>query len=317
MLNIYDGTLGIFVDKDKIEYELRNLLSKLGDSLQYEFQDGETGLVILTGKNEDEKKVIPFEHPFIFTGLDHRQYVAIDIRAFMKSNLSNMVTIAEGINDRYNGYLQLRRAIFNRMMLDGELDWFRTSRNLLLEAYAIILRQFTNIVTFDKRLAEKAEIVAKLQFVTTDVEKEIDLTTAIERLPHKTINDLKNGYLKDDYALLSKLAALNKLVLPSRTIGSFVANLKALANNDRAEGLTTDLYTQVISRSFYSFDSNSLAIGFIEHLPTFIAIYFNVVTEGINSKSSMRKIINSFKNVLKPRDVTNILDQAFKSNIIS
>ena len=317
MLNIYDGTLGIFVDKDKMEYELRNLLSKLGDSLQYEFQDGDTGLVILTGKNEDEKSVIPFEHPFVFTGLDHRQYVAIDIRAFMKSNLSNMVTVAEGINDRYNGYLQLRRAIFNRMMLDGELDWFRTSRNLLMEAFSIILRQFTHIVTFDKKLAEKAELIAKLHFVTMDEEKDIDLATAVERLPHKTVNELRNGYLKDDYMLLTKLAALNKLVLPSRTIGSFVTNLKALANNDRAEALTTDLYTQVISRSFYSFDSGSLAIAFMEHIPSFIAIYFNVVTEGINSKSSMRKVINSFKNVLKPKDVTNILDQAFKSNIIS
>ena len=317
MLNIYDGTIGIFVDKEKIAYELQNLLSKQGDTLQYEFQDGKTGLVIITGKNEDEKKVLPFEHPFIFTGLDHRQYVAIDMRGFMKSNLTNLVTVAEGINDKYNGYIQLRRAVFNRMMLDGELDWFRTSRNLLLEAYAIILRQFTHIVTFDKDLADKAEIIAKLQFVTMDEEDKINLNTAVERLPHRTISELKNGSLKDELTLLSKLEALNKLILPSSTIGSFVNNLKALGNNDRSEGLTTDLYLQVLSRSFYSFDSSNLAIGFVEHMPTFIAIYYNVITEGINSKSSMRKIVNNFKNVLKPRDVANILEQAFKDNIIS
>jgi len=317
MLNIYEGTLGLFFDKDKLEHELRNLLSISGDTLQYEFQDGNTGLVIITGKNENEKKILPFEHPFIFTGLSKRQYVAIDLRAFMKSNIENIVTIAEGLNDRYNGELQLRRLIYTRMMLDGEYGWLRPIRNNLVDVFSIIIRQLTNIITFDKSLAEKAELIAKIHFVTVNEENKITLDNVIDRLPQKTQQSLHNGALKHDYEMLQKLYTLNKLILPSRTIGSLVNNIKALSNTERANALTTDIYSQILSRSFYSFDSSSLGIAMVENIPTFLSIYIAVVKEGINSKSTFRKIINSYKTVLKPKDTVDLLIKAYKENVIS
>jgi len=315
MLNVYDGTVGVFFDKDKLEQELRRYLVNVGDTLSYEVKTGETGVIIITGRNNEEKNIIPFEHPFVFTDVRGRRYVAIDLRAFMKSNLDDMINVTEKLNDKYNGKLQLMRTIFTRLMLDGELDWFRVTRNLIITNFGILLKQFTHLITFDKQLSDRVEYIAKLHEATLDDDNEISLEQAVERLPSKDIANLKHGKEKDLLSLLIKLEQLGKFKLPSRTLGGLVKNIQAVVDNNRAAGLSPDLYTQVLSRSFYSFNSTALAIAMIEHLPTFISVYTMVTTEGINSKSNFRKILNSFKAVLKPKELSETFNRVYNNNL--
>ena len=316
MIDIYDGTLGVFFERDKLEHELRELTTKIGDSLNYEYQDGDTGLVIVTGKFEEEKKVRPFEHPFIFQDLRGRQMVAIDIRAFMKSKLDDMISVNEKLNDRYNGTLQLKRMVYTRYFLDKELNWFPLIKPSLIAAFSSIIRQFTLMLTYDKDLASVAEWIAKLHFVTMDEEKEITLEQAIEKLPRTDISKLKNGIAKNIFEDLVKLETIDKLQLPSRTIGSLVSNIRAASKTTRAEGLTTDLYAQVLSRSFYAMNSEKLGIALVENIPTMMAIFSAVIKESINSKSTMRKVFDSFKSVIKPKELAILIDKEYQASII-
>jgi len=316
MIDIYEGTLGVLFERDKLEHELRELTTKLGDVLNYEYQDGDTGLVIVTGKFEEEKQVRPFEHPFIFKDIRGRHMVAIDIRAFMKSNLDDMISVNEKLNDRYNGTLQLKRMVFTRYFLDKEVGWFPLIKPSLLNAFSAIIRQFTLMLTYDKDLASIAEWMAKIHFVTMDEEKEVSLDEAIERLPRTDISKLRHGIAKNVYEDLKKLELVNKLQLPSRTIGSLVLNIKAASKTTRAEGLTSDVYAQVIGRSFYAMNSEKLGIALVENIPTMMSVFSAVIKEGINSRSNMRKIFDSYKTIIKPKDLANIIDKEYENSII-
>jgi len=317
MLNVYDGTLGVFLDSDKLATELNRYLAKTNEPLNYEVKEYDAKVVIITGKNDDEKDITLFQHPFIFKTIKGEDAIAMDLRAFMKTKIEDIITVREGMSDRYNGMLQLQRLVFTNMMFnESNIEWLSYSRQQLIEAFGSIISTITSMMVFDRSITESVDIVAKLHLISLDSGDDLSLEEYIGRLSRKNISDLTHGNLKDLYGMLNLLANKGDLVLPSRTLGSLVNNIKAIDSTGRCEGLTTDLYMQTLSRGFYSLDSKNLSVAMVEHLPTFISILINVITEGINNKSSFRKIIDGNKRNIKGKELAIQLKEVFENELI-
>lgn len=316
MLTPYDGTLGVMFDKNKLENELNKYLAKTDTSLSYEVKESRTKIVIITGKNDDEKEIILFQHPFIFNTIYHQQAIALDMRPYMKSKLDDMVTISEKLQDRYNGELQMQRLIFTKLMVDDDMDWLSYMNPQLQEAFSDIIATVTSMMLFDRTIVDNVKIAAKLHYVSMDDdESKNKLSEYITKLNRKDISELTHGSLKDLYGYLSLAFDRKELMLPSRSIGSLVNNIKIAIMSDRSKGLTSDLYVQTLSRGFFSLDSNNLSIAMIEHLPTFISIIINVMLEGINSKSTFRKILEANKRYIKGKELATELKKIYNNEI--
>ena len=317
MINIYEGTLGSFADTDKIESELNRYLAKNSENLSYEIKEGRTKVIIITGKNEEEENITLFQHPFIFNTIRGEEAIALDMRPFMKSKLDDMVTIYEKLNDKYNGIMQLQRLVFTKLMMDEDTDWLPYVKPQLTEAFSSIVSTTTTMMIFDRTIIDNVGIIAKLHMVSMDdIEVSNKLSDYITRLNRKDIKELTHGSLKDLFGYLTLAYDRDELQLPSTSIGSLVKNIKVSIMNNRGDGLTSDLYVQTLGRGFYSLDSKNLAIGMVEHLPTFISIVINVMLEGVNSKSSMRKILDNNKRNVKGKELATQLKDIYENELL-
>lgn len=317
MLNIYDGTLGMLSNMDKVEHELNKYISSTTDDLSYEVKEDKSRVVIITGKNEQEKELPIWGNPLIFKDVRGNDTVAIDLRPYMKAKLDDMIVVSDMLQDKYNGMMQMYRLVFTKLMLDDDISWLSSVNLFIEESFASIITTSTTMMTFDNSIADKVNVIAKLHYLTMDEEELSKIEDYIYRLPKQDINALIKGDLKDlGTALISKFRA-GELMFPSRTIGSLVENIKVLLDTTRTDGLEPDLYLQTLSRSFYSMDSKSLSVGFIENKPTLFAILIMVTTEGINSKSSLRKILNSNKRACKPNETAKTLIEVYNDQILS
>jgi len=317
MNNIYEGTLGSFQDLDKLETELNKYLAKNNENLSYEVKENRVKVIIITGKNEDEQDISLFQHPFIFNTVRGDEAIALDMRPFMKHKLDDMVSISDKLQDKYNGMLQLQRLVFTKLIMDDDVDWLPYIKPQLTEAFSSIIATTTSMMVFDRELVGAVSIVAKLHILSMDDEDKLNkLTDYITRLNRKDINELTHGDLKDLYGYLSLAFERGELILPSRSIGSLTKNVKTSIMTGRGEGLTSDLYVQTLSRGFFSLDSKNLAIGIVEHLPTFMAVIINVMLEGVNSKSTFRKILEGNKRNVKGKELATQLKEVFENELV-
>jgi hypothetical protein len=316
MINIYEGTLGSFQDTDKLETELNRYLAKTNENLSYEIKEDRTRIIIITGKNDDEKDIELFQHPFIFKTIRGEEAIALDMRPFMKHKLDDMVNILDKLQDKYNGVLQLQRLVYTKLILDDKADWLTYVKPQLTEAFSSIITTTTTMMVFDRTIQDAVAIMAKLHFTSMDDEdKHNKLSDYITRLNRKDINELTHGDLKELYGYLTLAYAREDLVLPSRSIGSLTRNIKLGIMSGRGEGLTADLYVQTLGRGFFSLDSKNLAIGMTEHLPTFMAIIVSVMLEGVNSKSTFRKILEGNKRNVKGKELAVQLLEVYENEI--
>ena len=309
MHDVYTGTLGTFFNRDDLVFKLNELLASTPGSLSYEVVENRTKVVIITGANDNEKDIPSFQHPIIFDTVRGEQAVACDMRPYMKSNLSNMLTIREKLQDKYNGMFMLYRLILTKLVVDGEGYWLGALHNYTMESFAAIMKTITSVITYDETLKEPVDVASKLHFVSMDIDKEVkDKTKIIELLPRDDIAALLKGKLTYMYNKILD----GEIILPSTTIGSLTTNIKEAINSKRADGLTPDIFIRTISAGYYSLDSRDIAIAMVEDKPTLTALLYMINTESINSKSTFRRIVNNAKRFTKPNDFSKIF-----SNIIN
>ena len=317
MIDIYAGTLGTFFDRDKVEHEVLTYVTNTQESLAYEFSEDNTRLILITGKNKAEEDLPTWSHPLIIRNGRHGDMVAVDLRPYMKNKLDDMITVSEKFNDQYNGQLQLYRAVFQQAMLDRDMDWLVHARPMVTASFASIMVQLTTIMVYDQSITEKVDIMAMLHTITMDDEdRPDDINEVVERLPRRELSKLLKGNLSSFYEELNLKFEAGKLQFPSSTIGSFTNNIKAVIPGNRGNGLEPDLFIQAMSRGFFSLDSKNLSIGFVEHLPTMLAILIQVNTQSINSKSSFRKYINNLKRDTKPKELVGLLMDVYNKHLL-
>jgi hypothetical protein len=313
MLNIYDGTLGSITDTKKIVSDLTNYLIKHTEPLNYEIVEDKTRVVLITGKNEEEKQITPFQHPIVFKDHKGRTTIAADLRLYMKNNLDNMINVTDYLADRYNGMLEIRRVIFNKIMLDGHTNLFAYVNKNLNLGLSSVVGTSVSLMVYDRDILDIASVATSIHYATMDMDedKKIDIMDVIDLLPQTYVKRLLRGDLVD---LKNRLIS-TEIILPSRYADDLINNIKTLSPNDRVKGLTVDMLIQGLSRTFYGLNSKELALGMLEHKPTYFSIYYAVLTEGINSRSTMRKILDSRKAIIKTKETIKVLTDIINDNM--
>jgi hypothetical protein len=313
MINVYDGIIGQITDTDKLYHELSKYIINNPEPLNYEIKESKSKVVIITGKNEEEKKIEPFNHPFIFKDMKGKNVIALDLRLYMKSNLEGMINVTDYLADRYNGMLQLRRLIFTKLMLDEEDDALAfVDKNLNL-GFSSVISSVASMLVYDRSLNDISFTTAAIHYSTMDLDGEIDLPTLIDILPIRLSKRLMQGDLTDLYKKIS--VNWTNLVIPSKEPMDLIHNIQVLSNNDRVNGLTTDMFVNSISRMYYALNSKELALALMYNKPTFISAYYAALKEGINSKSIMRKILDSRKSIIKTKETIKVIEDIINDQI--
>lgn len=308
MYNVYDGTLGMLVDTNKITSSIINYMINNPEPLNYEIKelDG-IKIVAILGKSDDEKKIPMFQHPLIFKDMRSDDIIiALDFRLYVKKTLDNVLNIKDVLNDKYNGMVLMQRGIFEQYLIKDDISFLLGINSNVAYGFSNFVVGILTTLVYDKSILDSVFIASMIHYYNMDI-NETNITKVINRLPVNEIKRLMHGDLKDLYNRLINLTEKEEYDLTNDTLTTLLNNISALSDNDRLKGVNEDMFISACSRGFYSINSKELAIAFIENKPTILTMTYSVLTEGINSKSILKTILNNAKHVTKPKDITKNL----------
>jgi len=296
MLNVYDGTLGIVFNHRKDEKgreylikTLRDLIATVNGSLSHNVIENGTKVVILTNYYQEENLVPYFSHPIIFNSTLGERTIAVDLRPFVKSNVDEYSDVRNMLRDTYNGELQLMRFIFNKKMCDSDYTFLSTFKDFLIKSFKLLIARYIKELTYEVDKISWVEVLGELHYTTMDLDKDsMPLDEALEYLTYPTLQRLKDGDLKLLYKELTEAYQKEELILPSKLAGDLLNNVGAVLPSGRARSLNLEALVQKLSRGYISFNSNEMAVAYLEHKPTQVSLYYQALTSVVNSKKTFK-----------------------------
>lgn len=312
MLNIYDGSVGALITKSKLVTPIEKYLISNKEPLNYEVNEGKTSVVIITGKNQEEKNLPTFNHPLIFKRIDGQQCIAVDLRLYARQRLEeDFPNVTDILVDRYNGLLAINRLIFNRMFLDGETDFLSSIQINVSTFFGLLISRMIRTTYYDITILNPVTLISMLFFNTLDSEKDpLKIDEVITTLSRKDVSKLINGDMKVWYKYFTDSYSAFKF--PANTIGGLVSNLKLSSPEDRLKGLSADIFLGWLSRSFNVKNMTEISIGMIEHKPTFLAIVYHALSESFAKNTLISKVMIDEKYNTKPKEILKVLDDVLK-----
>jgi len=316
MYNVYDGTLGMMVDTNKITNAIVNYMINNQEPLNYEIKelDG-IKIVAILGKNEYEKKIPMFQQPLIFKDMRSADLViALDFRLYVKSKLEDVLNIGDVLQDKYNGDILMNRAIFTEYIIKDDVSFLMGINANIAYSFASFMTGVLTTLVYDKTIYESVMLASMLHYYNLDVNNG-DIKSLINKLPTNELKSLMHGDNKQYYNKLINLVESEDYDLSNDSISTLLTNIQVLSDNNRLKGVNEDMLISSLSRGFYTNNSKEMAIAVVENKATLLAMVYAVMTTGINSKSVLRTIINNNKHNTKPKDIVHNLKTLIEDSL--
>ncbi len=297
MLDLKNSTMAVFKNSDKISLMINQYVVNYGESLSYEYVEGDNRLVFITGKNSAEINLPLFTQPIIIDNVSGGKLIAVDLRQFMKSRLDGMLAISDKMKDSYNATIEVNRAVFTKIELDGKDDYMNFLDLSLMINFSTILTNLLTMLLYNTNINSYVDIICKLHWLTMDLDTEPKLNELVQQLPRDDAKALLKGDLKDLYKNIVFLEANDEFTLNSKTIHDLLGNINSILPETVSSGLDVDTLISLVSRAFIAINSKELAVDFIENKNTFKAILIAVVNNSMNNNGSMKKILDKTKRI--------------------
>lgn len=94
----------------EIEKKIKELLLR-DDRLSYEYTGRTRDFIFITGYNDEERELPPFEHPMLIDGVMSRKYIVVDLRKYVKQLNEKPNLLKESITNFAGATFQINRAI--------------------------------------------------------------------------------------------------------------------------------------------------------------------------------------------------------------
>lgn len=140
ILGLYaNSNLSFLASKvEAIEKKLKEYLIK-DDFLSYEYFGKTRDFIFITGFNDEERELPPFDHPMMIDSVMNKKYIVVDLRKYVKQTTEKPATLKSILSNYSYAIFQINRAILLDMVLSG--DSFKLQ--IVQENLAII---FSNII---------------------------------------------------------------------------------------------------------------------------------------------------------------------------
>ncbi len=128
-----------------IEKKLRELLLR-DDSLSYEYTGRERDFVFITGYNDEERDLSPFEHPMMVDGVMNRKYIVVDLRKYVKQLNDKPSILKDVITNSSGALFQINRAILLDMSLAEDSYKLQIVQDNIALIFSNLISSVTNSI---------------------------------------------------------------------------------------------------------------------------------------------------------------------------
>lgn len=305
MYNVYNNGFLKHINIENIKSKLLAYIIK-DDELSYEFSGKHRDFIIITGYNQEEKELPMFDHPILINGMMNKNYIAVDLRKYVKSNIKEKpLTIKNELSNFSYGMFILNRLVLTDMYLDD-----KSKLNILQEPIGtvfsyVISTYIETMIGLTPKEKVQIEAISYLYVINMFLEnynKEEKKTYFKAKLKSAKLSfPLLNDNIDE---ILSCNLDANRFELLFENIGYLLGTKKQAVN---IKG-----FVNSISNLWYGPGMVETTLLSLDDLPTMISLYYAGLTDNNLKKNKISLIIDKYKKKLD-LDKINKLTMNIKS----
>jgi len=278
-----DKNFTLLINK-KSQDRLRNDLMELyrhNQNLTYDYLKSENSRVVfITGKNEDEKSILPFIIPVVYTAVTGKKFIFIDIRTMVKHRLDGIDNLDDMIQNRvaFDSMLKYVKILMNKFDAEEILLDFK------IKLIKIWSGSISSHITQNFRANQDDSMNFRILLAYYGAclvgigDKEERLIFAAKcTLGVNKINDLERLIGDND--------------IENINVDGFMEFIDKILYGTRLSNITKDTFIITATTIVFGLDLRKLMTASLEDPALFVIILNNVLNNRIYNKTSLSNIL--------------------------
>jgi len=271
---------------------LNNLPKVIIDNKSYEVSPVEGyKFVFITGYNEDERDLQPWDHPLIVEGVRTEKIIVTDVRKYLRKVDEQPVLMMNVVKDRSGLLFMVNRTILMALIDAGNLGLFKQVQNSTAAIFGNVIATHVSM------------------FIDINPREKLLIETVAAMYVH---NMFLVNYSDDERNSVIKARVLNtRLSLPSfnkkeiddialtinnnpKTFGDLVSNIGNVVTGKKELFKEEAMYASLNSL-WYGPGNVSTGLAHLEDLSTMISLYYTAITDPTYKRTRVATIIENMK----------------------
>lgn len=302
IIDPYLTTYGKVVNIAKITQAVKEYLVKTDlINLNYEYkQYDECHIVFITGCNEMEREIPPFNNPLILQDIKGKTKVAVDVRPYITKLDEQALDLRKVSKDLGNLDFCAYRAVVTAGLYCGYYGYYKKYSRNLAAAYAFLISYIIdNIVKLN--VAEKVNVeIAAGYFLLQNFVPADEFTDRTNRdLIHDNIR-ANLSKVKLSYAVDSKfiegLISRYIDIEYNGTIDNLIEYVKLSLENGKEQLINKNTFITLFGRMWYGHGKSETMLIGLEHLPTWFALVYSGLSNSVLKRSHLGTVLSKYSS---------------------
>lgn len=290
IIDPYLSTYGKVQNIAKLTQAVKEYLVKTDlRNLNYEYkQYDECNIVFITGCDELEKEIPPFNNPLILQDIKGKTKVAVDVRQYLTKLDEQPLDLRKVAKDLGNLDFCAYRAIVTAGLVCGYFGYYKKYARSLTAAYGFLISfMIDNIVKLNPAEKINVELAAGYFLLQNFVPEDEFGNRTNESLIH---NNIIANLSKVKFSFPVNIKFIEELtsrfldIEYTGTVDNLLEYVKRALQNEKSQLINKNTFLNLCGNMWYGHGKSETMIIGLEHLPT----WFVLVYSGLSNTSFKR-----------------------------
>lgn len=307
----YSTSYGKLINKERVSKELTKYLISTSESRNYEFRNAtDCKLIFITGNNPDEKDLPVFNQPLVFQSLKKENYVAVDLRKYVRQNDQEFLYLQDEFKDKAGCKFLTTAACFISDFMSEDFGAYRSVYKGVTAAYAMFIAYLVdNVVKLNpaEKLALEIHVMwfANLLLIPSKDKSEyhdsiiakISNTKLSVPTNRKMVTNVLDGKESMDLDL---------------SVEGLIAVIKSALPDEKKELVTEGVLLNMLANVWYGPGGNETVIMALECMPLWIALVYTCCEDLTYKRTKLSTIFEKYNKSIENKDLVKTLDLVMK-----
>ena len=296
-----DENFTLLVNKKNIDSLRKDLMElyRYNQNITYNYLKDENNVVIfITGKNEDERKILPFIIPIVFTSVTNKKFIFVDIRTMVKHRITDIENLEDMIQNK---------VAFESMMLYVKLLMKKfNDENISIDFKVNLIKIWaaciSSHITQNFRANQDDSMIFRMLLAYYG-----GCLVGIEGKEERTIFASKCTLGINKINFVEKIIDGNDI--EEINIEGFMSFIDKIMFGSRLSSITRDTFLITATTIVFGLDLRKLMTGSLEDPGLFVVVLNNVLNNRIYNKTSLANILKYQQRNLNIQDFIKQLEK--------
>lgn len=313
IIDAYETTYGKLLNKGRLIKDIKDYVLTTSNDLKYEIKTEDVKLAIITGAYPEEKDLPLFEHPLVFEGIRNDQFVAVDVRKYVRDVEEAPLEVREIVKDGAGFEFAILRALLTADFLNHDYGTMRQCYAGIAMSYASTIATLLNVYVKLNPDELVALEIGCAYFVNTLFVDEKDIVELSDNLIARVSNFRFS--LPTTRTTVTKI--LEQVQIPSQDLNGLISVIKQVLPEEKSTLINDTILVNLLSNVWYGpGGSETLVIG-LEHMPTWIAVTYVSLGHMSYKKARLSAIFAKYNKSIDAKTYIKEVEHYFKEKGMS